>query len=556
VDEKQRIEELKARWEQDVLRPTLARFPERRESFETTSGIPVERVYTPLDAADVDYVEDVGMPGQYPFTRGIYPTMYRGRFWTMRQYAGYATAEETNRRYKYLLERGQTGLSVAFDLPTQIGYDSDHPLARPEVGKVGVAIDSLEDMRILFDGIPLGEVSTSMTINATASILLAMYIAVAKEQGVDPRVLRGTIQNDILKEYQARGTYIYPPQPSLRLITDIFAYCKDHLPRWNTISISGYHIREAGATAVQEVAFTLANAIAYVEAALEAGLEVDDFAPRLSFFFAAQNNLLEEVAKFRAARRLWARIMRERFGARDERSWMLRFHTQTAGVALTAQQPQNNIVRVTIQALAAVLGGTQSLHTNSYDEALGLPTEESVRIALRTQQIIAHESGVADTVDPLAGSYFVERLSDEIEARAQAYIDRIDELGGALRATELGYIQREIQEAAYRLQQEIESKQRIVVGVNEYIEEEKHVPRILKVDPAVVERQIRRLEELRARRDPVRVEEALAALAEAAAGDANVMPHILAAVEARATLGEIADTLREVFGEYQPAIVF
>ena len=556
MSDEQRIEELKARWERDVLQPALARFPERREAFETTSGIPVERVYTPLDAADVDYVEDVGMPGQYPFTRGIYPTMYRGRFWTMRQYAGYATAEETNRRYKYLLERGQTGLSVAFDLPTQIGYDSDHPLARPEVGKVGVAIDSLEDMRILFDGIPLDKVSTSMTINATASILLAMYIAVAKEQGVDPRVLRGTIQNDILKEYQARGTYIYPPQPSLRLITDIFAYCKDHLPRWNTISISGYHIREAGATAVQEVAFTLANAIAYVEAALEAGLEVDDFAPRLSFFFAAQNNLLEEVAKFRAARRLWARIMRERFGARDERSWMLRFHTQTAGVALTAQQPQNNIVRVTIQALAAVLGGTQSLHTNSYDEALGLPTEESVRIALRTQQIIAHESGVADTVDPLAGSYFVERLTNEIEERAQAYIARIDELGGALRATELGYIQREIQEAAYRLQREIEAKERIVVGVNEYLEAEERVPEILRVDPAVVERQIRRLEALRARRDPARVEEALAALAEAAAGEANVMPRILAAVEAGATLGEIADTLREVFGEYQPAIVF
>jgi methylmalonyl-CoA mutase N-terminal domain/subunit len=556
VTEKQRIEALKIRWEQDVLEPTLARFPERRDTFETTSGIPVERVYTPLDVADVDYVEDVGMPGQYPFTRGIYPTMYRGRFWTMRQYAGYATAEETNRRYKYLLERGQTGLSVAFDLPTQIGYDSDHPLARPEVGKVGVAIDSLEDMRILFDGIPLDRVSTSMTINATAPILLALYIAVAKEQGVDPRVLRGTIQNDILKEYQARGTYIYPPGPSLRLITDIFAYCKDHLPRWNTISISGYHIREAGATAVQEVAFTLANAIAYVEAALDAGLDVDDFAPQISFFFVAQNNLLEEVAKFRAARRLWARIMRERFGARNERSWMLRFHTQTAGVALTAQQPQNNIVRVTIQALAAVLGGTQSLHTNSYDEALGLPTEESVRIALRTQQIIAHESGVADTVDPLAGSYYVERLTQEIEERAQAYIDRIDELGGALRAIELGYTQREIQESAYRLQQEIESGERIIVGVNEYIEEEEHVPRILRVDPAVVERQIRRLETLRARRDAARVEEALAALAEAAAGDENVMPHILAAVEAYATLGEIADTLREVFGEYQPAAVF
>jgi methylmalonyl-CoA mutase N-terminal domain/subunit len=513
-------------------------------------------VYTSLDVSDVDEVEDVGMPGQYPFTRGIYPTMYRGRLWTMRQYAGYASAEESNRRYHYLLERGQTGLSVAFDLPTQIGYDSDHPLARPEVGKVGVAIDSLEDMRILFDGIPLDHVSTSMTINATASILLAFYVAVAKEQGVAPAMLRGTVQNDILKEYLARGTYIYPPQPSMRLITDIFAYGKDHLSRWNTISISGYHIREAGATAVQEVAFTLANAIAYVEAALAAGLDVDDFAPQLSFFFVAQNNLLEEVAKFRAARRLWARIMRERFGARNEKSMMLRFHTQTAGVALTAQQAKNNIIRVTIQALAAVLGGTQSLHTNSYDEALGLPTEEAVEIALRTQQIIAHESGVADSADPLAGSFYVERMTQEIEQRAQAYIDEIDDLGGALRAIELGYMQHEIQDAAYRLQREIETRERIVVGVNEYVAEEEGVPEILRIDPEAVERQIRRLEDLRRRRDPARVHDALAALSDAAAGDDNVMPHILAAVEAYATLGEIADTLREVFGEYQPATVF
>ncbi|MFQ5343019.1 MAG: methylmalonyl-CoA mutase [Anaerolineae bacterium] len=556
VTDSQEIQELTTTWEKDVLEPALARSRERQASFETTSGVEVERVYTPLSVSDIDYVEDVGMPAQYPYTRGVYPTMYRGRLWTMRQYAGYATAEDSNQRYKYLLERGQTGLSVAFDLPTQIGYDSDHPLAQAEVGKVGVAIDSLDDMRILFDGIPLDRVSTSMTINATASILLALYIAVAKEQGVDPAKLRGTIQNDILKEYLARGTYIYPPAPSLRLITDIFAYCKDHLPRWNTISISGYHIREAGATAVQEVAFTLADAIAYVEAALEAGLDVDDFAPQLSFFFGSQNNLLEEVAKFRAARRLWAHIMRERFGAQNEKSLMLRFHTQTAGVALTAQQPKNNIVRVAIQALAAVLGGTQSLHTNSYDEALSLPTEESVEIALRTQQIIAYESGVADSVDPLAGSYYVERMTQEIEERAQEYIGKIDELGGALRAIELGYTQREIQDAAYRLQREIESQERIVVGVNEYVDEEEPVSEILRIDPAVVERQIRRLEALRGRRDQAKTDDALAALADAAAGDDNVMPHILAAVEAHATLGEIADTMREVFGEYQPATVF
>lgn len=551
------IEGLRSDWEKEVLKPALARFPERQERFETTSGIEAERVCTPLDTEDINYVKGIGMPGQYPFTRGIYPTMYRSRFWTMRQYAGYATAEESNRRYKYLLERGQTGLSVAFDLPTQIGYDSDHPLAQAEVGKVGVAIDCLEDMRILFDGIPLDRVSTSMTINATASILLALYVAVAREQGVDPAQLRGTIQNDILKEYLARGTYIYPPEPSLRLITDIFAYCKDHLPRWNTVSISGYHIREAGATAVQEVAFTLANAIAYVEAALEAGLDVDDFAPQLSFFFVAQNNLLEEVSKFRAARRLWARIMRERFGARDEKSMMLRFHTQTAGVALTAQQPKNNIVRVAMQALAAVLGGTQSLHTNSYDEALGLPTEESVEIALRTQQILAHESGVADSVDPLAGSYYVERMTREIEERAQDYIDKIDELGGALRAIELGYTQREIQEAAYELQREIEQQERIVVGVNEYVDDGQPASEeILRIDPEAVERQIRRLEALRSQRDQAQVDDALAALSEAAAGDENMMPRILAAVEAHATLGEIADTMREVFGEYQPATVF
>jgi len=545
------IERLREEWEREVLRPVLARFPERRERFTTLSGIPVERLYTPADV-EVDYAADLGFPGQYPFTRGIQPTMYRGRFWTMRQYAGYATAEESNRRYRYLLEQGQTGLSVAFDLPTQIGYDADHPMAEGEVGRVGVSISSLEDMEVLFAGIPLDQVSTSMTINAPAGILLAMYIAVAKKQGVPPEALRGTVQNDILKEYVARGTYIFPPGPSMRLVTDIFQYCKDHVPKWNTISISGYHIREAGATAVQEVAFTFANAIAYVQAAVEAGLDVDDFAPRLSFFFNAHNNLFEEVAKFRAARRLWARIMRERFGAQDPRSWTLRFHTQTAGCALTAQQPENNVVRVTIQALAAVLGGTQSLHTNSRDEALSLPTEESVQIALRTQQILAHESGVADTVDPLAGSYYVEHLTNEIERRAQAYLDRIEQLGGALRAIELGFIQQEIQESAYRYQKAVESGEQVIVGVNEYVVAEEHRPRLLKVDPAVGERQRARLAALRARRDGEAVGQCLAALEAAARGTENLMPHFLRCVEAYATLGEICDVLRRVFGEYRP----
>jgi methylmalonyl-CoA mutase N-terminal domain/subunit len=545
------IERLREEWEREVLRPVLARFPERREQFTTLSGIPVERLYTPADV-EVDYAADLGFPGQYPFTRGIQPTMYRGRFWTMRQYAGYATAEESNRRYRYLLEQGQTGLSVAFDLPTQIGYDADHPMAEGEVGRVGVSISSLEDMEVLFAGIPLDQVSTSMTINAPAGILLAMYIAVAKKQGVPPEALRGTVQNDILKEYVARGTYIFPPGPSMRLVTDIFQYCKDHVPKWNTISISGYHIREAGATAVQEVAFTFANAIAYVQAAVEAGLDVDDFAPRLSFFFNAHNNLFEEVAKFRAARRLWARIMRERFGAQDPRSWTLRFHTQTAGCALTAQQPENNVVRVTIQALAAVLGGTQSLHTNSRDEALSLPTEESVQIALRTQQILAHESGVADTVDPLAGSYYVEHLTNEIERRAQAYLDRIEQLGGALRAIELGFIQQEIQESAYRYQKAVESGEQVIVGVNEYVVAEEHRPRLLKVDPAVGERQRARLAALRARRDGEAVGQCLAALEAAARGTENLMPHFLRCVEAYATLGEICDVLRRVFGEYRP----
>jgi methylmalonyl-CoA mutase N-terminal domain/subunit len=542
-------------WESEVLDPVLQHYPERRDRFETGSGIEVERVYTPKEA-EIDYVEDLGFPGQYPFTRGVYPTMYRGRLWTMRQYAGYATAEESNRRYKYLLSQGQTGLSVAFDLPTQIGYDSDHPLAEGEVGKVGVAIASLEDMEVLFEGIPLDKVSTSMTINAPAAILLAMYIVVAKKQGIDPRVLQGTIQNDILKEYVARGTYIFPPQPSMRLITDVFSYCKDSLPRWNTISISGYHIREAGATAVQEVAFTFANAIAYVEAAIEAGLNVDEFADRISFFFNSHNDILEEVAKFRAARRLWARIMKGRFSACDPNSWMLRFHTQTAGCTLTAQQPDNNVVRVTLQALAAVLGGTQSLHTNSRDEALSLPTEKSVQIALRTQQIIAHESGVANTIDPLAGSYYVEVLTNEIERRAQEYIEKIDAMGGALAAIERGFIQREIQESAYRYQQAVEQGAQIVVGVNEFVVEEETALRRLKVDLAVQKRQIERLQALKERRDSERVQNSLTRLRGMAQGDENLLPIILECVEAYATLGEICGVLREVFGEYKPSLAW
>jgi methylmalonyl-CoA mutase N-terminal domain/subunit len=493
----------------------------------------------------LDYERDLGFPGQYPFTRGIHPTMYRGRLWTMRQYAGYATAEESNRRYKYLLDQGQTGLSVAFDLPTQIGSEG-------EVGRVGVAISSLADMERLFSGLPLAQVSTSMTINATAPILLAMVIAVARKQGVDPKELRGTVQNDILKEYVARGTYIFPPGPSLRLTTDLFAYCARHLPHWNPISISGYHIREAGATAVQEVAFTLANAIAYVQAATARGLDVDDFAPRLSFFFAAQSNLLEEVAKFRAARRLWARIMRERFGAQNPRSWALRFHAQTAGAALTAQQLENNIVRVAIQALAAVLGGAQSLHCNAMDEALALPSEASARIALRTQQIMAHESGVANTVDPLGGSFFVEALTDEIEARVVGYLERIEGMGGALKAIEAGFVPQEIQESAYRYQRQVEAGERIVVGVNEYVMPEERKPELLKVDPTVRERQMERLQALRERRDNRRVRQLLDELEEAARSDENLMPPLLACVEAYATLGETCEVLRRVFGEYRP----
>jgi methylmalonyl-CoA mutase N-terminal domain/subunit len=540
-------------WEKRTLEPTLRRFPERQERFETLSGIPLDRIYTPADVP-VDYLQDLGFPGEYPFTRGVQPTMYRGRLWTMRQYAGYATAEESNARYRYLLAQGQTGLSVAFDLPTQLGYDADDPLASGEVGKVGVSISSLDDMRVLFNGIPLDQISTSMTINAPAAILLAMYIAVAKEQGVDPKRLRGTVQNDILKEYIARGTYIFPPRPSMRLVTDLIRYCATEVPEWNTISISGYHIREAGSTAVQEVAFTLANGIAYVQAAIEAGLDVDAFAPRLSFFFNAHNDFLEEVAKFRAARRLWARIMRERFGAKDPRSCMLRFHTQTAGCTLTAQQPELNVIRVTLQALAAVLGGTQSLHTNSLDEALWLPTEESVRIALRTQQIIAHESGVANTVDPLAGSYVVEYLTNEIERQAQAYIEKIDAMGGVLVAIEQGYIQQEIADAAYRYQQAVEKGERIVVGVNAYqIAEEARRLKRLVVDPAVEARQRERLAALRARRDAERVSAMLARVEAAArAPDQMLMPLFIAAVEADCTLGEICGVLRRVWGEYRP----
>ncbi len=541
--------EAKQTWTEQ-LAEKLAKRPERKERFETISESEVERLYTPADIADLDYEADLGFPGQYPFTRGVQPTMYRGRFWTMRQYAGFATAKESNQRYRYLLEQGQTGLSVAFDLPTQIGYDSDHPLAQGEVGKVGVAIDSLADMEVLFDGIPLNKVSTSMTINAPASVLLAMYIAVAEKNGVGRDKLTGTIQNDILKEYAARGTYIFPPRPSMRIITNIFEFCAREVPRWNTISISGYHIREAGSTAVQEVAFTLADGIAYVQAAVEAGLAVDDFAPRLSFFFNSHLDFLEEIAKFRAARRLWARIMKERFGAKNPKSMMLRFHTQTAGCSLTAQQPENNIVRVAYQALAAVLGGTQSLHTNSMDEALALPTEKSVRIALRTQQLVAYESGVCETIDPLAGSYYLEAMTERIEREAVEYIEKIDALGGAPAAIEQGYIQREIQEAAYRYQKAIEEGRRIVVGVNKFTIDEEPPHDLLRVDPAIREEQSAALAKLRAERDNAAVDSALAALKKGAQGDDNLMPLIIDAVKVYATLGEICDTLRDVFGEY------
>ncbi len=525
--------------------------------IETSSHIPVSPLYTPADLKGSDYESEVGYPGEYPFTRGVQATMYRGRLWTMRQYAGMGDAEESNKRYKYLLANGTTGLSVAFDLPTQIGLDSDHPLAAGEVGKVGVAVDSIEDMQRLFDGIELTKISTSMTINATASILLALYVAVARRQGSneDIRKLSGTVQNDVLKEYIARGTYIYPPQQAMRVITDMFAWANENVPEWNTISISGYHMREAGSTAVQEVAFTLGNGMAYVEASIKAGLDVDQFAPRLSFFFNAHSNFLEEVAKFRAARRMWARIMREHFKARNPKSWMLRFHTQTAGSTLTAQQPENNIVRTAIQAMAAVLGGTQSLHTNSYDEALALPTEQAARIALRTQQIIAYESGAPQTIDPLAGSYYVESLTNEIEKRAAEYLGKIEVLGGMLKAIERGFVQHEIQNAAYEYQQKVDNQEAIVVGVNRFeVEEEKPIP-IQRIDPALEPKQVERLRALRAKRDAGPWQAALAGVEEAARSGANVMPRILAAVEASATVGEISDAMRRVFGEYKEAVV-
>lgn len=549
------ISDKKQAWQDAVVAKSIAKSPERKPEFRTTSNIVMDRCFTPGFDDYPGYEEELGFPGQYPFTRGVQPTMYRGRLWTMRQYAGFGTAKESNERYKYLLQAGQTGLSVAFDLPTQMGYDSDAAMAQGEVGKVGVAIDSLADMEILFDGIPLDKVSTSMTINSTAAILLAMYIAVAEKQGVSPDKISGTIQNDILKEYMARGTYIYPPQESMRIITDIFAYCKDNVPKWNTISISGYHIREAGSSAVQEVAFTLADGIAYVEAAIKAGLNVDEFAPRLAFFFNAHNNLLEEVAKFRAARRMWATIMKERFGAKDPRSMMLRFHTQTAGCTLTAQQPDNNIMRVTIQALAAVLGGTQSLHTNSRDEALALPTEDSVRIALRTQQVIAHESGVADSIDPLAGSFLVESLTDQIEMAATEYINKIDSLGGAVEAISRGFQQKEIQDSAYAYQRAIETDDLIIVGVNKFTVTGEPAPELLKIKEEVEIAQKKSLAEMKGKRDEVKVKETLSTLEKAAKGTDNLMPPILNAVKSYATLGEIANVLRDVFGVHRETVV-
>jgi len=537
-------------WSKDV-EEKLDKRPERKKEFLNTSEIPIARLYTPLDSRESDYLSGLGFPGEYPFTRGVQPTMYRGRYWTMRQYAGFASAEESNRRYKFLLEQGQTGLSVAFDLPTQIGYDSDYEMAMGEVGKVGVAIDSLRDMETLFDGIPLDKVSTSMTINAPASILLAMYIAVADQQEVPSEKLKGTIQNDILKEYSSRGTYIFPPKPSMRIMTDIFSYCAEKVPQFNTISISGYHIREAGSTAVQEVAFTLANGIAYVDAAIQAGLDVDTFGPRLSFFFNSHLDFFEEIAKYRAARLLWSKIMKERFGAKNPRSMMLRFHTQTAGCTLTAQQPKNNIVRVAFQAMSAVLGGTQSLHTNSMDEALCLPSEESVRIALRTQQLIAYEAGVTETVDPMAGSYYIEELTREICERAEEYINKIDEMGGAPLAIEKGFIQREIQNSSYSYQREIEKEERIVVGVNRFQVEEEKPTNLLRVDPTIRISQIEKLDTLKSERENDRVQKSLDELKRVAEVDGNLMVPIVEAVKVYATLGEICDILRGVFGEYQ-----
>ncbi|KAF0148190.1 MAG: methylmalonyl-CoA mutase [Ignavibacteria bacterium] len=554
-DLKQKVQNAFSNWNEEIYQKSISKYPEQRKEFTTQSFAPVKPIYLPTDFENTSYAEKLGFPGLYPFTRGVQPSMYRGRFWTMRQYAGFGTAKESNERYRYLLGQGQSGLSVAFDLPTQIGYDSDDQMALGEVGKVGVAIDTLADMEILFDQIPLDKVSTSMTINAPASVLLAMYIAVAEKQGVSRDKISGTIQNDILKEYIARGTYIYPPKPSMRLITNIFEFCSKEVPKWNTISISGYHIREAGSTAAQEVGFTLADGIAYVEAAIKAGLDVDDFAGQLSFFFNAHNDLLEEVAKYRAARRLWAKIMKERFGAKKDKSQMLRFHTQTAGSALTAQQVDNNIIRVTIQTLAAVLGGTQSLHTNSRDEALALPTEDSVRIALRTQQIAAYESGVCNTIDPLAGSYYIESLTDQIEKEAEEYIKKIDAMGGVANAIEAGYVQLEIQKSAYRFQQEIERNERIVVGVNKFQVKENEPSGLLKIDETVQKEQIEFLNKVRAKRNESEVKEKLAALKTAAEGDSNLMSVILDAVKVYASIGEICNTMRGVFGEYKEHVV-
>ncbi len=548
----------KNQWEQETLKPTVERFPERKESFETDSGLIIDPLYSPedLETPKLDFNRDIGYPGEFPYTRGVQPNTYRGRVWTMRQYSGYATAAETNQRYRYLLEQGQTGLSVAFDLPTQIGYDSDHPLAKGEVGKVGVPICSLEDMETLFDGIPMGRVSTSMTINATASLLLCFYIAAAKRQGVSTDQISGTVQNDILKEYIARGTYAYPPRPSMRLVVDVFKYCATNVPKWNTISVSGYHMREAGATAIQELAFTFANGIAYVQVALDAGLKIDDFGPRISFFFVAQNNLFEEVAKFRAARRIWAKIMKERFGAQDPRSMMLRFHTQTAGVSLTAQQPDNNLIRCTVQALAAILGGSQSLHVNSRDEALALPTEESAQLSLRTQQILAYESGTADVVDPLGGSYYVESLTNELEAKAMEYIERIDQMGGSVAAIEQGFQMREIGDAAYQHRQEVESGEKTIVGVNQFVTGDPTVEDLMRVDEAAARSQIERLERLRRERNDVQVKQSLDRLAQVAKSDDNTVPAILDCVENYCTLGEICEVFRNAFGEQQEMSAF
>ena len=553
-DEKtlEKIKTEKEKWEQGTLKKALTRAPERKETFTSISNIPVERLYTPLDASQVDYDRDLGYPGNYPFTRGVQPTMYRGRFWTMRQYAGFGSAKESNERYRYLLQQGQTGLSVAFDLPTQAGYDSDHALSMGEVGKVGVAIDSIEDMKVLFNQIPLDKVTTSMTINAPASVLLAMYLAIAEEQSVSFDKVGGTVQNDILKEITVRGQYIYPPKPSMRLTVDLIEYCFKNVPRWNTISISGYHIREAGSTAAQEMAFTIADGIAYVQACVNRGMEVDSFAPRLSFFFNAFTNVLEEVAKFRAGRRYWARVMKERFGAKDPRSMMMRYHVQTGGVTLTAQQPLNNVVRVALQAYAAALGGCQSLHTNSYDEALCLPTEQAVTVALRTQQVVAEESGAALTVDPLAGSYFVEAMTDKIEAEIDDYIKKIDSMGGTLAAIEQGFIQKEIQNSAYRFQKEIESGDRVYVGINKYTMDEPPPTNLLQVDMAIGEIESAKLSKLRSERDQAQWQKALDNLRDVSKTDQNVMPAVIEAVKAKATIGEICDVWRDIYGEYRP----